>query len=176
MFNLLKRIFLKFRKIRDEAKFNRYRNLSIGSGTQFSLENLDGIAPQLIKIGRDCVLAPKCVLLTHDACLLPTTGKYIFDRVEVGDRVFIGYGAVVMPGVTIGDDVIVGSNSVVTKNVPSGVVVVGAPARIVGRTAELAVARGAHLQEPVFDWREKITSELVVRQQNYLLKKFPVNK
>lgn len=172
MFSLFKRVFLKFKNIQNETKFNRYKNLNIGLGTQFSLENLDGIAPQLIKIGRDCVLAPKCVLLTHDACLLPTTGKYIFDRVEIGDRVFVGYGAVIMPGVTIGDDVIVGSNAVVTKNVPSGVVVVGVPARILGQTAELAAARDGLLQEPVFDWREEITSEIVVRQQDHLLKRF----
>ncbi|TSD54710.1 acyltransferase [Variovorax sp. KBS0712] len=176
MLKILGKIISRIKKISNESKFYRYRSLRIGAGTQFALDNLDGIAPQLIKIGRDCVLAPKCVVLTHDACLLPTTGKYIFDGVEIGDRVFVGYGAVIMPGVKIGDDVIVGSNAVVTKDIPNGAVVVGAPARIVGTTAELAVARAGKLQEPVFDWRKEITPECIVRQQDALLKQFQLNR
>ena len=51
--------------------------------------------------------------------------------VTIGDDVWIGDGAIIMPGVTIGDLVLVASGSVVTKSVPSGVVVGGNPARII---------------------------------------------
>lgn len=53
--------------------------------------------------------------------------------VSIGDGVWIGAGAVVLPGVEIGDCVIVAAGSVVTKSVPSHSVVAGVPARVVKR-------------------------------------------
>ena len=84
---LIHRFWLKVKRIMDEGKLNKYENLNIGENTQYSNDNLDGIAPQLISIGRDCIFAPKSVVLTHDASLVPTTGKYLFSPVVIGDRV-----------------------------------------------------------------------------------------
>lgn len=168
----IRRLVAWYKCISNESRFNRYRNLDIGDGTQYTLDNLDGIAPQLISIGRDCVIAPKAVILTHDACLLPTTGKYIFNKVIVGNRVFIGYGAVIMPGVVIGNNVIIGSNAVVTKNIPDDSVVAGVPGKIIGKTSELALRRQTQLIEPVFDWRCSITPEQIIKQQNVLVRIF----
>lgn len=50
--------------------------------------------------------------------------------VHIGSNVWIGGGAVILPGVTIGDDAIVGAGSIVTRDVPAGATVVGNPARI----------------------------------------------
>ena len=172
MLNFIKKIIYHYRKSREESLFNKYENINIGSGTQYSLDNLDGIAPHLIYIGEDCIIAPRAVILTHDACLLPTTGKYIFKRVHIGSRVFIGYGAVIMPGIVIGDNVIIGSNSVITKNIPSDSVVVGAPGRLIGKTSELAERRKADLISPVFNWRNSISLEDIIRQQKELSKHF----
>jgi hypothetical protein len=63
------------------------------------------------------------------------------DRVEIGHDVWLGHGAVVMPGVTIGTGAAVGSAAVVTKDVPPFAIVVGVPARVLrfrvdARTAE----------------------------------------
>ena len=49
----------------------------------------------------------------------------------IGDSVWIGGNATILPGVTIGDNVVIGAGSVVTRNIPSGVVVGGNPARII---------------------------------------------
>ncbi|WP_330166555.1 CatB-related O-acetyltransferase [Rhizobium sp. GN54] len=51
-------------------------------------------------------------------------------QVDIGNDVWIGDGAVIMPGVTIGDGAIVGASAVVTKDVEPYAIVVGAPARI----------------------------------------------
>jgi maltose O-acetyltransferase len=50
--------------------------------------------------------------------------------VHIGGNVWIGGGAVILPGVTIGDDAIIGAGSIVTRDVPAGATVVGNPARI----------------------------------------------
>ncbi|WP_411852610.1 sugar O-acetyltransferase [Stenotrophomonas sp. LGBM10] len=53
--------------------------------------------------------------------------------VRIGRNVWIGGGAILLPGVEIGDDAVVGAGSVVTRNVPAGATVVGNPARVVAR-------------------------------------------
>ena len=52
--------------------------------------------------------------------------------VTIGDDVFIGAGAVIMPGCRIGEGVVVGANSVVNKDFPSYAIVAGLPAKIIG--------------------------------------------
>ncbi len=50
--------------------------------------------------------------------------------VRIGANVWIGGGAIILPGVTIGDDAVIGAGSVVTRDVPSGATARGNPARI----------------------------------------------
>ncbi len=59
------------------------------------------------------------------------TGVEWAEPVTIGDSVWIGGNATILPGVTIGDNVVIGAGSVVTRNIPSGVVVGGNPARII---------------------------------------------
>lgn len=49
----------------------------------------------------------------------------------IGNNVWIGGSAVILPGVTIGDNAVIGAGSVVSRDVPAGTVVVGNPARVV---------------------------------------------
>ncbi len=50
--------------------------------------------------------------------------------VSIGKNVWVGGGAIILPGVTIGDDAIIGAGSVVTRDVAAGATVVGNPARM----------------------------------------------
>ncbi len=51
--------------------------------------------------------------------------------VKIGNHVWIGGGAIILPGVTVGDNVVIGAGSVVTKDIPDNVVAFGAPCRVV---------------------------------------------
>lgn len=56
--------------------------------------------------------------------------------VRIGKNCWIGAGAVIVPGVTIGDNVVIGAGSVVTKDIPSNVVAVGNPCRVLREVNE----------------------------------------
>jgi acetyltransferase-like isoleucine patch superfamily enzyme len=59
-------------------------------------------------------------------------GPYLWPkRVRIGNDVYIGHGAFLMPDITVGDGAIIGAMSVVTKDVPPYAVVAGSPARVV---------------------------------------------
>ena len=60
----------------------------------------------------------------------------ISGKVKIKNNVYIGNNSMIMPGVTIGNDVIIGAGSIVTKSIPDGKIVVGNPARTVGKTSE----------------------------------------
>jgi maltose O-acetyltransferase len=108
-------------------------HLTIGDRTfvNFGLVALD-VAP--IAIGDDCQLGPNVQLLTayHPTGPEPRRAKLeAAAPIAIGDNVWLGGGAIVLPGVTIGDDSVLGAGSVVTKDIPAGVVAMGNPARVV---------------------------------------------
>lgn len=51
--------------------------------------------------------------------------------VRIGNHVWIGGGAIIMPGVTIGDNVVIGAGSVVTRDIPSNKIAFGSPCRVI---------------------------------------------
>ena len=75
-------------------------------------------------------------------------------KVDIRDNVYIGYGAIVLPGVTIGPNAIVCAGSVVRSDVAEGDVVAGVPARRVGRL-EMSVAI-LKAKNQKFPWRRLI--------------------
>ena len=56
--------------------------------------------------------------------------------VHIGNNVWIGAGAIILPGITIGDNSVIGAGSVVTKDIPANVVAVGNPCRVLRESGE----------------------------------------
>ncbi len=100
-----------------------------------------GSEPWLISMGDRVTVAPGVSFVTHDGStwlFRDARGRrFRYARIHVGNDVFIGVNAILMPGVRLGNRVIVGAGSVVTKSVPDGMIVAGSPAKIVGDFAEL---------------------------------------
>lgn len=63
----------------------------------------------------------------------PASRSYLVDPVIIGANVWIGEGAMIMPGVTVGNGAIVGAHAVVTCNVPENCIAVGIPAKVIKR-------------------------------------------
>ena len=86
-----------------------------------------------VVIGDRTQIAPGVQILTADHPREPAaraTGQEFGRPVRIGRNVWIGAGALILPGVAIGDDAVVGAGSVVTRDVPAGATVVGNPARV----------------------------------------------
>lgn len=87
-----------------------------------------------IKIGADTFIGPNCGFYT---AIHPINAKERIEGLEsakpitIGKGVWLGGNVVVLPGVTIGDRAVIGAGSVVTKDIPSGVVAVGNPCRVI---------------------------------------------
>ena len=105
-----------------------------------------------IEIGDNVTLAPRVHILAHDA----STKKFIdytrIGKVKIGNNVFIGASAIILPGITIGNNVIIGASSVVTKSIKDNEVVAGNPARFIMDTDDFISKRKKEMQSvPVFD-------------------------
>jgi maltose O-acetyltransferase len=87
-----------------------------------------------ITIGDDVQIGPNVQLLTptHPVEAEPRRNKLeAAQPIAIGDNVWIGGGAIILPGVTIGENTVVGAGAVVTKDLAANVVAVGSPARVV---------------------------------------------
>ena len=87
-----------------------------------------------IYIGDNVMFAPNVVVATAGHPIIPELRmkRLQFNKdVHIGKNVWVGAGAILMPGVKIGDNTVIGAGSVVTKDIPSDVVAVGNPCRVI---------------------------------------------
>lgn len=95
--------------------------------------NLTLVDDTWITIGSFTMIGPNVTIAT--ACHpaepeLRRRGLQYNQPVTIGENVWIGSGAIILPGVTIGDNSIIGAGSVVTKDIPAGVTAVGNPCKV----------------------------------------------
>lgn len=136
----LRRLFLRFylggigrdSGVQLDCKFLNGRKVRLGERNVINFGCLLDGRKYEIRLGNDVSIGPEASILTlgHD----PQSSDFT-DRggdVQVGDRVWIGYRAVILPGVTIGEGAVIAAGAVVTRDVEPYTIVAGSPARKIG--------------------------------------------
>ena len=113
-------------------------NIEVGENF-FANYNLIILDVAKVKIGDNAQIAPNVSIYTAGHPVHPDSRNSGYEYgidVTIGDNVWIGGNAIIMPGVTIGDNVVIGAGSVVTKNLPDNVIAAGNPCRIIREITE----------------------------------------
>jgi acetyltransferase-like isoleucine patch superfamily enzyme len=100
------------------------RDLNVQRGVDIS-------DPHLVTIGDFVTLGPYAQLVAHDASYRRIIGYTRFGRITIGNRVFVGQRATILPGVSVGDEAIIAAGAVVESDVPPRTIVAGNPAKVV---------------------------------------------
>jgi len=109
----------------------------IGSCTSINENNNIRSDSSIIQIGNNCMIAQFVSIISSGynfddpSVPIQKQGSSVKKDIIIGNDVWIGSGAVILPGVNIGDGVVIGAGSVVTNNVKAFSVVAGNPARII---------------------------------------------
>ncbi len=118
-----------------------------------------------IYVGDGTMFGPNVVIATAGHPILPSLRAKAYQYnapVHIGSNCWLGAGVIVMPGITIGDNVVVGAGSVVTKDLPSNVVAVGNPCRVLRPVNEHD--REYYFKQHRIDWNE-VTADTGVTPQ-----------
>ena len=130
-----KRACLYYIKItKPTEQYLRKKGMTIGENCQIGSIYL-GDEAFLVTIGNHVQITEGVKFFTHGGGWVLREEYPDFDtfgRITIGNNVYIGNNALIMPGVSIGDNVIIGAGSVVTRSIPSDVIIGGNPARIIG--------------------------------------------
>lgn len=141
---LIKKVYLMyinaFGGYEKKVNYLRKRGARIGKNVRLNCRtSAFGSEPYLVTVGDDCLFAANINIITHDGAvkvintLKGKKGDKRYDKVapvRIGNNVYIGMGAYIMPGVVIGDNCIIGAGAIVTKDIPSNSVAAGIPARV----------------------------------------------
>ena len=96
-----------------------------------------GSEPYLVSIGNHVEITSGVKMITHDGGVWiirdndDCSDIDVFGKINIGNNVFIGLNAIIMPGVTIGDNVCIAAGAVVTKDIPSSEVWGWVPAKLI---------------------------------------------
>ena len=102
--------------------------LSIGKGTYLNRSTVV-VCHERVEIGADCLISWDVVIMDTNEHHVP--GSRRGQPIRIGDGVWIGCRAIVLPGVTIGSGSVIGAGSIVTHDIPENSVAVGQPARVI---------------------------------------------
>lgn len=137
-FKIIRVYYLKF----NPKKYLSYIGVKYGNDCRLIsiTSSTFGSEPYLITLGDKVTITKNVQFLTHDGSLDLFREQHpdieYFGNISVGNKVFIGYSSIILPGTTIGDNVIIGAGSVVKGTVRSDSVYAGVPAKRICSVSE----------------------------------------
>ncbi|HIU68565.1 MAG TPA: acyltransferase [Candidatus Scubalenecus merdavium] len=129
---------------------DQHSEVNMGTNVDIINSYIDSGFGWLITIGNNVTIT-NATILAHDASTKKSLGYTKVGRVDIGDNVFIGYGAIVLPNTRIGNNVIIGAGCVVAKDIPENSVVIGNPCHVLCSYDEYLTKNKEQLMKgPVF--------------------------
>ncbi len=112
------------------AEFGATRNAELVLGQRvFINTGATIVANHSITLGDDCLIGDYVAIFDTDHHQLEPGRPKRVAAVRLGDNVWVGRSATILPGVTIGDHAVVAAGAVVTEDIPARTLVAGVPAR-----------------------------------------------
>ncbi len=122
---------------------NIERGAYIGKGAKIEIGDNSGIGINAriigpVEIGNNVMMSPNVMVIANKHGYknrkIPIMKQGIFEeKIEIGDDVWIGAGAIILPGLKIASGCVIGAGSVVTKSFGDNLVIAGNPAKIIKR-------------------------------------------
>lgn len=172
LFNIIREIFVRLDLLEEHKILYQIGNRK-GNNARF-----DKLMPQMIKVGDDFGPAPGVAIISQERIIINGIVKYRIEPIIIGDNVYIGSNAVILPGVTIGDNVIIGAGAIVSENIPSNIVVTGNPARAVCSVEDYmsSCKNNRSLLDVPLSWLERSRKKIppknkdIIEFQEYIMK------
>ena len=108
-------------------------NIEIGENF-YSNHNLIILDENIVTFGDNVLVGPNCAFYTSThpfSAEIRNSGKKMSKPISIGNNVWICGNVTVLPGVSIGDNSIIGAGSVVSKDIPSNVLALGIPCKVI---------------------------------------------
>lgn len=121
----------------NEFAEEKISKLSVGINTYIGELNNIRASGGIINIGDNCLISQNVSIIatnhSHKIGELIRTQPWKTEGnfIEIGNDVWIGAGAIILPGVKIGNGAIIAAGAIITKNVPSNSIIAGIPGRII---------------------------------------------
>ena len=136
IFSLKKLVSIIILLFKGKEAYAKYLGVKFGDNCRIYTIHF-GSEPFLISIGNNVTVTSGVKFITHDGStwlMRDQKGRrFYYAPIEINNNIFIGVNSIIMPGVKIENRVIIAAGSVVTKSIPSGVIVAGVPAKIIGK-------------------------------------------
>lgn len=161
LYRILIKLGLKKAIDYNSVEYLRSRGVQIGENVNILNSLIDFDHGFLVSIGNNVTLTGVRVL-AHDASTQIPLGVSKVGRVIIGNDVFVGQGAIILPNTHIGNRVVIGAGAVVSRDIPDNSIAVGNPIQIVGTYDDFVERHRRQMEErPVYHtlWSEKTREE-----------------